>query len=126
MEVKVTLKPGQNGIKRLVEHYDDQLVCVRYRYDRLKRKRYKTIELIIDEQAWIKGYRISPHVVPRHEPIGPVLVKINYHEVKLRNAAKEVGGQWCPKEKAWKLPYDTAIALGLDQRILRFLRDGEQ
>ena len=32
MEVKVTLKPGQNGTKRLVEHYGDQLVCVRYRY----------------------------------------------------------------------------------------------
>jgi hypothetical protein len=31
MEVKVTLKPGQNGTKRLVEHYGDQLVCVRYR-----------------------------------------------------------------------------------------------
>jgi len=53
-------------------------------------------------------------------------VKINYHEVKLRNAAKEAGGQWYLKEKAWKLPYDTAIALGLDQRILRFLKDGEQ
>jgi hypothetical protein len=82
MEVKVTLKPGQNGTKRLVEHYGDQLICVRYRYDKLKRKRYKTIELIIDEQAWLEGYRMPPHVVPRREPIGPVLVKINYHEVK--------------------------------------------
>lgn len=125
MEVKVTLKPGQNGTKRLVEQYGDQLICVRYRYDKVKRKRYKTIELIIDEQAWIEGYQMPPHVVPRREPIGPVLVKINYHEVKLRNAAKEAGGQWYPKEKVWKLPYDTAIALSLDQRILRFLRDGE-
>jgi hypothetical protein len=126
MEVKVTLKPGQNGTKHLVEHYGDQLICVRYRYDKVKRKRYKTVELIIDEQAWIEGYQMSPHVVPRREPIGPVLVKTDYHEVKLRNAAKEAGGQWYPKEKAWKLPYDTAIALGLDQRILRFLKDGEQ
>jgi hypothetical protein len=44
MEVKVTLKPGQNGTKRLVEQYGDQLVCVRYRYGKLKRKRYKTIK----------------------------------------------------------------------------------
>ena len=126
MEVKVTLKPGQNGTKHLVEQYGDQLICVRYRYDKVKRKRYKTVELIIDEQAWIEGYQMPPHVVPLREPIGPVLVKIDYHEVKLRNAVKEAGGQWYPKEKAWKLPYDTAIALGLDQRILRFVRDGEQ
>lgn len=126
MEVKVMLKPGQTGTKHLVEQYGDQLICVRYRYDKVKRKRYKTIELIIDEQAWLEGYRMPPHVVPRHEPIGPVLVKINYHEVKLRNAAKEAGGQWCPKEIAWKLPYDRVIALGLDQRILRFLGDEEQ
>jgi hypothetical protein len=53
-------------------------------------------------------------VVPRYELLGPVLVKINYHEVKLRNAVKEMGGQWQPKEKAWKLLYDTAIELGLD------------
>ena len=59
----------------------------------------QNIELIIDEQAWLEGYRMPPHVVPRHEPIGPVLVKINYHEVKLRNAVKEAGGQWYPKER---------------------------
>lgn len=64
MEVKVTLKPGQNGTKHLVEHYGDQLVCVRYRYDKVKRKRYKTIELIIDEQAWIEGYRMPPTLYP--------------------------------------------------------------
>jgi hypothetical protein len=58
--------------------------------------------------------------VPRYELLGPVLVKINYHEVKLRNAVKGVGGQWQPKEKAWKLPYDRAIELGLDQRIKGF------
>jgi hypothetical protein len=37
----------------------------------------------------------------------------------------EVGGQWQPKEKAWKLPYDTAIELGLDQRIVNFLGNDE-
>jgi hypothetical protein len=37
---------------------------VRYRYDKVKRKRYKTIELIIDEQAWIEGYRMPPTLYP--------------------------------------------------------------
>jgi hypothetical protein len=49
-EVRTTLAPGQNGTKRLLRQYGDQLVCVRYRYDKLRGKRLKTIELIIDEQ----------------------------------------------------------------------------
>lgn len=53
MKVKSTLSPGQKGTKQLTEKYGDQLVCVRYRYDTVKQKRYKTVELIIDEQEWV-------------------------------------------------------------------------
>ncbi len=49
MNVKATLVPGQNGTKRLYKKYGDQLVCVRYRNDKARQKRLKTIELIIDE-----------------------------------------------------------------------------
>ena len=38
MKARVTLKPGQKGTKKLVERYGDALVCVRYRYDPVKRK----------------------------------------------------------------------------------------
>lgn len=48
MEVKATFKPGENGTKRLLQQYGDQLVCVRYRYDRAKQRRYKTVELIVE------------------------------------------------------------------------------
>jgi hypothetical protein len=52
MKVKSTLAPGRKGTKQLTEQYGDQLVCVRYRYDEAKQKRYKTVELIVDEQDW--------------------------------------------------------------------------
>ena len=52
MKVKSTLAPGQKGTKQLTEKYGDQLICVRYRYDSAKQKRYKTVELIVDEQDW--------------------------------------------------------------------------
>ncbi len=58
MEIKTTIQAGQNGSKQLVNEYGDQLVCVRYRYDKKKQKRYKTIELIIDEQDWVPGIKI--------------------------------------------------------------------
>jgi hypothetical protein len=44
--------PGQPGTKALLKTYGDRLVCVRYRYDRAQRKRYKTVELIVEEAAW--------------------------------------------------------------------------
>lgn len=43
MEIRLTLTPGQPGTKRLVEQYGERLVCVRYRYDQLRRRRDKTI-----------------------------------------------------------------------------------
>ncbi len=39
MEIKATMKPGQNGTKRYMEKYGDRLLCVRYRYDKPKGKR---------------------------------------------------------------------------------------
>ena len=60
-EVRTTLAPGQNGTKRLLRQYGDQLVCVRYRYDKLRGKRLKTVELIIDEQDWVPGVT-SPRI----------------------------------------------------------------
>jgi hypothetical protein len=52
MHTRLTLKPGQRVTKKLLAQYGDQLVCIRYRYDELKGKRYKTVELIVDEIDW--------------------------------------------------------------------------
>lgn len=38
-EVRATLLPGQKGTVRLHKEYGDQLICVRYRYDKLRGRR---------------------------------------------------------------------------------------
>jgi hypothetical protein len=46
MRIRLTLKPGQEGTKQLTEKYGASLVCIRYRYDKKRGKRWKTVELI--------------------------------------------------------------------------------
>lgn len=92
MEIKTTLQPGQKGTRALVRRYGDQLVCVRYRYDSLRRKRYKTVELIVDEQDWIPGVRFAAEQW--------VMVKVGSNEGELHEAVKKVGGFWNPEKKA--------------------------
>jgi len=70
MQIKTTLAPGENGTKQLLKKYGEQLVCVRYRYDKKHGKRYKTVELIVDEQEWVPGIRFHPDQ--------PVYIRIGY------------------------------------------------
>lgn len=110
MEIKATLLPGQNGTKNLLRQYGDQLVCVRYRYDKANRKRYKTVELIIDEKDWI------PNVVISSDK--RVHVRVDYNEHDLRDLVKNSGGFWNPSKKAWQVPYRLVLQLGLEKRVL--------
>ncbi len=110
MEVKATFKPGENGTRQLLKQYGDQLVCVRYRYDRLKRKSYKTVELIIEEKDWIPDTIIRPDK--------QVKVRIGFNELELRTLVKNAGGYWNPDEKVWKLSFSAAHDLGIERRIL--------
>lgn len=57
MRTRLTLTPGQNGTKHLVDKYGDRLVCVRYRYDEAKQRRLKTVELIVEESEWLPARR---------------------------------------------------------------------
>src|SRR5262245_12656865 len=52
MRVRLHLKPGQKGTKRLLEEYGERLVCVRYRYDAARGERFKTVELIVSKRDW--------------------------------------------------------------------------
>jgi hypothetical protein len=51
MNIRAILKPGANSTMGLLREYGEQLVCVRYRNDRARRKRYKTVELICQSLA---------------------------------------------------------------------------
>jgi hypothetical protein len=109
MEIKATFLPGQNGTKELQRKYGDKLVCVRYRYDQLRQKRVKTIELIVDEKDWIPKEFIASDK--------KVQLRIDYKEEELRNKVKTAGGYWDPETKAWQLTYKKAMELGLKNRI---------
>ena len=52
MRVQATLQPGQEGTKKLLDQYGDQLVCVRSRYDEAQQRRLKTVELTVEETPW--------------------------------------------------------------------------
>ncbi|MBF0102642.1 MAG: hypothetical protein HQK77_17205 [Desulfobacterales bacterium] len=111
MEARLTLKPGQKGTKKLLEQYGDRLICVRYKYDKEKKKRYKTIELIIDETDW------EP---PVNNAINDAIVgiKVSYDEKEIQEQLRNEGGLWDRQKKLWFIKHEKVIKMGLEQRIV--------
>ena len=81
MKTRLTLKPGQEGTKRLVKKYGDALVCIRFRYDEKTGKRFKTVELIVDATDWTPppSQYASEDIVP---------LRILASEMRLRTMVK--------------------------------------
>jgi hypothetical protein len=113
MRTRLTLKPGQNGTKKLLHVYGRKLVAVRYRYDAAQRLRFKTVELVVEQLPWI------PPLPSDRSAAELVFVRINYEEAELRLAVRQAGGKWDPERKLWQLRLGTVYELGLDQRIAR-------
>lgn len=113
MQIKATLRPGQNGTKRYAAQYGDQLICVRYRYDHQRHKRITTVELAVDEKDWLPGT-----LIPNDQL---VFVRIGYGEAELRERIKDAGGFWDRDKKLWRIAFSGAARLGLEKRIV----DGE-
>jgi hypothetical protein len=111
MKTRLTLRPGQNGTKKLVAKYGHKLVAVRYRYDPAYRMRLKTVELIEEELPW------DP-ITRGRSPGDMVLLRLAYHEDKLRESVKAAGGMWLSERKLWQLSYRLAMAMGLGDRIV--------
>ncbi len=53
MRSRLILKAGQRGTKKLLARYGDRLLYVRKRFDEERRRRFKTVELIVDEVDWV-------------------------------------------------------------------------
>ena len=105
MQTRLTLKPGQKGTKALQAEYGDRLVCVRYKYDASRRKRYKTVELVVEARDWM--------------PNGSkVWVKVAWGEAAIGRAIRNAGGVWNQDKKLWKLTFKEAVALGLADRVV--------
>jgi hypothetical protein len=110
METRLKLNPGQKGTKKLLKRYGKKLVCVRYRYDKEKGKRYKTVELIIEEVEWKTNQEKELNKI--------VEVQIKPKEFELRGRIKSVGGKWDCYKKVWRLPYKYVIELNLQERMV--------
>ncbi len=111
MRIRLTLHPHQRGAKQLLAQYGNRLVCVRYRYDAQHKKRFKTVELIVEEGAW------DPHA-GKWQTDSLVPVRVTVSEVALRQQVKRVGGKWNPQRGVWEVRYDHVRALGLTDRIV--------
>ncbi|WP_236015073.1 hypothetical protein [Geomonas anaerohicana] len=111
MKTQAHLKPGQKGTKRLVAKYGQALLCVRYRYDRVRGVRLKTVELVLEEKAW--------PVPPRHGDTAVVALQVAYTERALREKLKAAGARWDPVEKVWRVPFSSIQGTELEARVLK-------
>lgn len=110
MQARRTLVPGQKGTKKFLDHYGEKLICVRYRYDEQQRKRFTTVEIIVEESSWI------PPVTPIVEPV-IVGLRVGINEVVVQRQIKQAGGKWNRQFQVWEILSDQAIALGFKDRI---------
>ena len=111
MCTRLTLRPDQRGAKQLLAQYGNRLVWVRYRYDEQQKKRFKTVELIVEEREW------EPDVCQRWAE-SLVRVRVAWPAVAVRRQVKGAGGKWNPQQGVWELRSDRVIALGLEERIV--------
>ena len=94
-------------------------MCVRYRYDTEKKRRIKTIELIIAEEPW----QPSSRKIPANKIIH---VRVKYGEVELGRQVRAAGGTWNRTKRVWELPYGEVLKLGLTERIIHEQRQSEE
>jgi hypothetical protein len=112
VRTRLKLNPGKAGTKKLMRMYGDRLVCVRYRYDTEQKKRFKTVELVIDEIDWQpKARRIKNDAIVR--------VQVAIGEKQLQQRVRRAGGRWNAKVKLWELRYDRVVELGIEGRMRR-------
>lgn len=108
MKAYAHLKPGQKGTMRLVEKYGEALLCVRYRYDEVRRVKLKTVEIVVDEK---------PMHSPRFNDSDMVPVSVAFDETELRELLKKIRARWEPQIKMWFAPYRLIRGTPLEARI---------
>ena len=84
---------------------------MRYRYDAERKKRFKTVELLVEERNWQ-----PPRPRFAHDQI--VGLRVAFTDVAVRDRVKQAGGTWNPERRVWQLRYDRVDALGLKSRIV--------
>ena len=108
---KKTLIAGQPGTKKWLQKHGEALTCVRYKYDSEKKRKIKTVELVVEDEPW----EIDHNRIPANKIIW---LRVKYGEVHIDKLIRAAGGRWDPNKKLWELPYKEAVALGLEHRIV--------
>jgi hypothetical protein len=98
--IRLHLKPGQQGTKQLVAKYGESLVCVRYRCDPGRQRRFKTVEIIVDDRAWAPPQ-------PRFADDQIVGLRVAYEEIEIRERVKQAGGTWTGRAASGSWPMAT-------------------
>lgn len=126
MKTRLNLKPGQRGTKRLCAKYGNSLVRVRYRYDEIRKKRYKTVELIVDETDWEprEQRKEKSDTGKKEETI--VGVRVGPSEGRLQQKIRKAGGVWNRQIRLWEIGYETALQIGMEERIEKITRRGRE
>ncbi|MDD2337205.1 MAG: hypothetical protein PHD01_11575 [Geobacteraceae bacterium] len=110
MKIRVKLKPGQKGTKKLTAQYGDTLVCVRYRYDVENHKKMKTAEIVVSESDWLPP--------PAKYPDGALVhLKIGIKDTTEQKQVKAVGGRWDRQQQVWIVPYGCVAGTKLEKFI---------
>ena len=86
-------------------------LCVCYRDDAQRKKRFKTVELIVSEREWEPPPR-------RFAADAMVGVRVGFAEVELREQVKQAGGKRHHSRKVWELRSDHVVTLTLEARIV--------
>lgn len=103
------MNPGQPGTRRWMVKYGDDLVCVRYRYDAERDRRFTTVEIIVDEFPWKK----------KSTPINKIMyLRVGINEPKIQRVIKLAGGRWNRDLKLWELAYKEVMTLGFADRVV--------
>ena len=102
------------GTKKLQDRYGERLVCVRYLYDEATGKRYKTVELIVDDATWQGKPRR-----PRIQDHDMVAVRIAWADLETRIAIKAAGAIWRPRHRLWEVDWKTVRKLKLQDKVVR-------
>jgi len=108
--VRLHLNPGEKGTKQLLAQYGHPLICVRCRYEAHRKKRLKTVQLIVAK-------RDSEPPRPPFAQNQIVGICATFAHVAARDRVKQADGTWNPQRRVWQLRYDRVFGLGLHARI---------
>ena len=111
MRTRLPLNPGQKGPKQLLAQDGDRLLCVRSGDDAQRKKRFKTVELIVAERGW------EPPA-PRFAADAMVGVRVGLAERELQQQVKQAGGKWNRRRQVWQMRYEHVVALRLEARMV--------